>query len=90
MRVNNGQITVTKPGHYELVSVSDAHCPGTVLEPSRAYDIEWITRPTLQLAPEAGRLVKNGSLVRSQICEGVDDTAGVVFSGEQYCRFPWV
>lgn len=81
IRANNGQISVSKPGRYELVSVTDAHCPGTVLDASKAYEIEWITKPTLHLEPNSGKLVKNGSLVRPAICEGIDDTAGVVFSG---------
>lgn len=82
IRTNNGQIPVSKPGRYQLLSVSDAHCPGTVLDASKAYEIEWIVKPTLRLDVESGKLVKNGSLIRPALCEGVDDTAGVVFSGE--------
>lgn len=36
----------------------------------------------MQLAESAGKLVKNGSLVRPPVCEGVDDTAAVTFSGQ--------
>lgn len=81
MRANNGQITLNKPGRYQLVSVADAHCPGTVIDTQKSFEIEWLSRPTVQLAPNAGRLVKNGSLVKPPICEGIDDTAGLVFTG---------
>lgn len=82
IRANNGQIAISKPGRYELVSVKDAHCPGTILDASKSWEIEWITKPTLRLNPDSGKLVKNGSLIRPALCEGVDDTAGVVFSGK--------
>ena len=82
VRVTNGALTVSAKGNYELLTISDAHCPGTVSSTSKTFVIDWLAKPSVQLAENAGKLVKNGSLVRAPICEGIEDTAGVVFQGE--------
>lgn len=84
IKASNGQLLVDQAGHYELLSVSDSHCPGVVSTTSKTYDISWYEKPTVALAPGVGRLAKNGSIIRDSVCEGVDDAAAVMFTGECY------
>ena len=81
IKTNNGQLLVDQHGHYELVSISDAHCPGTVSNSNKGFDIEWIDRPTASIEASSGRAARNGSIIRFPVCEGVEDTAAIAFTG---------
>lgn len=82
MRDGNGHILVDQPGTYELLGVADAHCPGTVTNAATTFEIGHIERPTLSLDAQSGKLQKNGSYIRAPVCEGVDDTATIHFTGQ--------
>ncbi|KAM0756071.1 hypothetical protein T439DRAFT_296083 [Meredithblackwellia eburnea MCA 4105] len=69
-----------RPGVYTLLSVRDQFCPGDVEDTD--WTISTLPRPTLRYSDDAGKLVRNGSLVRRPVCENTLDTVDVIFSGK--------
>ncbi|KAG8745025.1 hypothetical protein FRC10_008999 [Ceratobasidium sp. 414] len=67
----NDQLTVNAAGTYELVSVSDSHCPGTIVPEGAFYNVDWIPLPAVGFAPSAGVFDKDRSvIVRPPVCAG--------------------
>ncbi|KAG9121564.1 hypothetical protein FRC07_002426, partial [Ceratobasidium sp. 392] len=78
LRSANDQLTVSAAGTYELVSVSDSHCPGTIVPEGAFYHVDWIPLPAVGFAPSAGVFDKDRSvIVRPPICAGEEDHAEV-------------
>ena len=77
----NGEIEVNKPGVYEIVSVSDGDCPGTVDSSANQFEVSWIERPTLQIAnsPDIARV--GGKLIKKAVCAGDQDSMDLFFTG---------
>ncbi|KAF8600877.1 hypothetical protein BDV93DRAFT_496344 [Ceratobasidium sp. AG-I] len=78
----NGQLTVKSAGTYEILSVSDGHCPGTVIPEGAFYHVDWIPLPAVGFAPSAGVFEKDREvIVRPQVCAGEEDHAEVDLIG---------
>ncbi|KAH9486481.1 Nucleoporin [Psilocybe cubensis] len=79
----NANIQVREKGVYELVSVFDSECKGTIAEDSSTYTVEWIPRPSAQLAPSTPATfdVYNGSHILRPICEGTNDHVDLDLTG---------
>ncbi|QRV80309.1 nucleoporin [Ceratobasidium sp. AG-Ba] len=78
----NDQLTVSLAGTYELISVSDRHCPGTILPEGALYTVDWIPLPAVGFAPSAGVFDKDRSvIVRPPVCAGEEDHAEVDLIG---------
>ncbi|CAG8594582.1 6627_t:CDS:10 [Paraglomus occultum] len=83
----NAHVTVTLPGLYELLSVKDSFCTGEVIESMRFIRAEWLPQPTLRIADgEATLLDVPNYYERKPVCEGTEDSVGVILSG----RAPWI
>ncbi|KAK4053560.1 hypothetical protein OIV83_001728 [Microbotryomycetes sp. JL201] len=76
----NLEIANARPGVYRLVSVRDEFCPGQVLETD--WKVETLPRPSLRVDKDVGKLAKNGSLVRSAVCQDALDQVGFTFQGQ--------
>ncbi|TFY82279.1 hypothetical protein EWM64_g1741 [Hericium alpestre] len=68
----NDNIRVKEKGTYEIIDVTDAQCPGTVVVNESTYEVDWVPRPSAQISPNIeGTLVPyNGSFILPPICEG--------------------
>ncbi|KAF2859567.1 hypothetical protein K470DRAFT_249053 [Piedraia hortae CBS 480.64] len=75
----NHRIRVDKAGTYQLLEVHDSVCPGIVDTPAQNFDINWITRPTVRISDLPER--SGHTYSKSDICEGEDDSAEVLFTG---------
>ncbi|KAG8703735.1 hypothetical protein FRC08_002662 [Ceratobasidium sp. 394] len=89
LRSANDQLSVSAAGTYELVSVSDSHCPGTIVPEGAFYTVDWIPLPAVGFAPSAGVFDKDRSvIVRPPVCAGEEDHAEVDLIGKS-CRPPF-
>ncbi|KAF8956062.1 hypothetical protein BDZ97DRAFT_1925843 [Flammula alnicola] len=79
----NANLQVTDKGLYEILSVADAQCPGTVVADASTYTVEWIPRPSAKLSSstEATYETHNGSYILRPICEGVNDHVDLELTG---------
>ncbi|KEP54240.1 putative nucleoporin [Rhizoctonia solani 123E] len=78
----NDQLSVKAAGKYEIVSVSDHHCPGTVVPEGAFYHVDWIPLPAVGFAHSAGAFDKEREvIVRPPVCAGEEDYAEVALIG---------
>jgi nucleoporin POM152 len=77
----NGRITVSKAGTYELLDVRDATCPGLVDGTANTFEVNWVPRPEMRIAPSEIVERKGNTLAKSDVCEGDDDSVEVLFKG---------
>lgn len=78
----NAEIEIKRavPGSYRLLSVRDKYCPGDVSETE--WSVRTLPRPSLSLDEKAGRVVRNGSLVRPGVCLNTADSVPIRFEGK--------
>ncbi|WPG97377.1 Hypothetical protein R9X50_00015200 [Acrodontium crateriforme] len=77
----NDEIAIDGAGLYELVDVRDAHCPGSIDEGAKDFQVNWLGRPELRIPPSALLERKGEVLVKNEVCEGDDDAVEVLFKG---------
>ncbi|CAE6355656.1 unnamed protein product [Rhizoctonia solani] len=78
----NNQLSVKAAGTYEIVSVSDRHCPGAVVPDGAFYHVDWIPLPAVGFAHSAGVFDKEREvIVRPPVCAGEEDYAEVDLIG---------
>ncbi|KIJ53452.1 hypothetical protein M422DRAFT_241697 [Sphaerobolus stellatus SS14] len=79
----NDRLTVSEAGLYEIVEVNDAYCPGSVVQGESTYKVEWIPKPTVQIARSSvvEYVSSNGTFVRPGVCEGTEDHLDLIFYG---------
>ncbi|KAF8527547.1 hypothetical protein BU17DRAFT_73948 [Hysterangium stoloniferum] len=79
----NDHITVTDAGLYEILGVRDAYCPGSVISGEHTFLVDWVPKPTVQLANTTTVVYVpvNGTYVRPGVCEGTDDHVDLMFHG---------
>lgn len=77
----NDFIVVREPGIFELTSIHDSSCPGTIDDSANSFEVVSIARPTISIS-ETPLLEKQGDkYVRKDVCEGQEDALEVSFSG---------
>lgn len=81
MRFPNGDIEVNMPGVYEIVSVTDNECPGTVDASANQFEVSTIERPTVQVVSSSGIEAIGGKLIKKAVCEGDQDAMDLSFTG---------
>ena len=77
----NDKLVVSLPGHYQILAVHDAACPGLVDNAAKDFEVAWIPRPTIGFAQGVTLLEEEQKYVRGDICEGDEDSVDVVFTG---------
>ncbi|KAK9460066.1 uncharacterized protein V1516DRAFT_678824 [Lipomyces oligophaga] len=89
-RPNGDSIMVSEEGRYEILSVYDAYCPGTVPEKHSVsmFEVDWLDRPRLELAEspvlrsvEEDGEQKSKMKIRNDVCEGDEDSLEVELYG---------
>lgn len=76
----NHRIAVPEAGIYELTEVSD-RCPGVVDVEAKSFEVSWVSRPEMRIAPSEGIERTGNVLVKPDVCEGDDDSVDVLFKG---------
>lgn len=46
----NDHLPITEAGLYELLEVKDAYCKGSVVPDENTFLVEWVPRPTVEIA----------------------------------------
>ena len=78
----NDALEVNRQGTYQLLSVRDVSCPGTIDEMASEFEIRWIARPRISV-PTSSVLEKVGDnkYVKSEVCEGDEDVTELTVTG---------
>ncbi|KAF8314013.1 hypothetical protein DL93DRAFT_2228159 [Clavulina sp. PMI_390] len=82
-RINsaNEKIEAMQQGVYELLSVSDKHCPGVVVPEAAIYDVKNVQKPIGVFSANAGEMTTSGAILRPPVCVGVSDYADIDLEG---------
>lgn len=80
---SNDHIRIDQRGVYELLSVSDRQCPGSIDASASTFNVNWIPRPHLRIADSSGLQLEGSRYVKQEVCEGDVDAMEIKFSGKQ-------
>ncbi|KAI5304462.1 hypothetical protein KEM56_006475 [Ascosphaera pollenicola] len=64
----NSVVTVQKHGLYELISTSDATCPGSIDKRANQFEVKWIARPKI-ITVDGKRFNGDEPYVKEEVCE---------------------
>ena len=78
---NNAIFHAEEAGLYEITSISDADCPGTVDVSANRFDLAWIARPAVHIAEGSNVNRRSGIYHKGDVCEGDEDILGLNFTG---------
>lgn len=82
LRTPESEIIVDQPGVYQLTTVHDAYCQGTIAPAASRWSVAVRPRPSVRFDEAAGiRNPKNGSLIRPAVCRGSPDRVDLHLSG---------
>ncbi|KAJ9611604.1 hypothetical protein H2200_004788 [Cladophialophora chaetospira] len=76
----NGELSVSRPGTYEIVSVHDS-CPGVVDSKANKFQVSWIPRPTLSIKDSEVDKESLNSFRKPAVCQGDESTLAVGLTG---------
>lgn len=79
---SNDHVTVSERGVFELVSVRDRQCPGSVDTAAAKFEVNWIDRPQLKIADSSGVKREGNKYIKREVCEGDVDALELRFSGQ--------
>ena len=82
LRNPNDRVDVQEEGTYEITTVKDAVCPGTVDEAANRFDVQWIGRPSMRVAESSVSERSGDKYIKHDICQGEEDAMDLHFSGE--------
>lgn len=74
-------LVVDSEGLYQLTSVNDAHCPGTVVADEDSFLLDFIPRPSLSLGMGSA-LSKARHHTLAPVCKGDDSSIHLSITGE--------
>ncbi|PNS21261.1 Nucleoporin POM152 [Sphaceloma murrayae] len=77
----NDKIVVNHQGTYELMSMRDRICPGTIDQSANKIEVQWIGRPRLSLQATDFQEVKGQAYIKHDVCEGEEDSADLHLAG---------
>lgn len=80
-RNNNDIISVRQEGTYEIKSVRDARCPGSVDEKSSKFDVAFIPRPHILPSEAPQHTIWEDRIMRNAVCEGDEDAIVLALRG---------
>jgi nucleoporin POM152 len=78
---NNDQIEIDQEGTFELVSVHDKSCLGSVDMHANQFIVQWIAKPAISIAQTSITKKDDGTYVKRDVCEGDEDITDISFSG---------
>ena len=78
----NDILLVDQRGVYELVNVTDSLCPGFVDSSTATFEVDWIPRPSIKLAENAGLTLEGNKYLKREVCEGDIDAVELSIIGK--------
>ncbi|KAJ3880807.1 hypothetical protein F5051DRAFT_145454 [Lentinula edodes] len=83
LKTPNDVVYVSEKGLYEILEISDAQCPGSVIGDASDYRVDWVPRPTAKLSEHTPATYEplNGSHILPPLCEGMDDHVDLDLTG---------
>ncbi|KAI5295950.1 hypothetical protein KEM52_006327 [Ascosphaera acerosa] len=93
LRTENSAVEVQKEGLYEIVSIVDASCPGSIDQKAKAFEVKWIPRPRVT-AVDGKAIGGRPHIVKPEVCEGDEQVLELGLGGhppyllryEEQCR----
>lgn len=76
----NSLLNIREEGIYEIISVQDHMCPGTVDSSANIFGVSWIPRPKI-IALDGQSVEGTSDYYKQAVCEGDEDSLAVKFSG---------
>jgi nucleoporin POM152 len=76
----NAELTVSRPGNYEILSVHDS-CPGLVDPKADKFQVSWIPRPSLSIKDSTVEAEKLGHYRKPAVCQGDESTLALTLTG---------
>ncbi|OAP58643.1 hypothetical protein AYL99_07733 [Fonsecaea erecta] len=80
LRDANAEISVDRPGTYEIVSVHDS-CPGVVDSKANKFQVSWLPRPTLSIRDAAISKEGSGRFRKPAVCQGDESVLALGLTG---------
>lgn len=77
----NDWLETSGKGTYQLLSVQDSICPGSVDEQSNQFEVSWIPRPEIKVPESSTTKFVGGKYVKNDVCEGDEDTFDIILTG---------
>ncbi|KAF2760866.1 nucleoporin Pom152 [Pseudovirgaria hyperparasitica] len=77
----NDALEVSQSGTYELVSLYDANCPGSIEESGKRFDVGWVPRPGISIPENPSMTLSGDRYIKNAVCEGDEDSFDVMISG---------
>ena len=78
---SNDQIKVDEEGTFELLSVKDKNCPGSIDMVANQFVVHWIPKPAISVNEASFVRKENESFIKRDVCENDEDTTEISFSG---------
>jgi len=78
----NDILLVNQRGVYELVNITDSLCPGFVDPSTATFKVDWIPRPSINLAENAGLTLEGNAYLKREVCEGDIDAVELSITGK--------
>ncbi len=81
LRNSNDRIDVTAQGTYEILSLHDSTCPGSVDLDANKFSVHWMLRPSIRVAESPLILRVQDKYVKEGVCQGDEDSVDILFTG---------
>ncbi|OAL27816.1 hypothetical protein AYO20_09669 [Fonsecaea nubica] len=76
----NAEISVDRPGTYEIVSIHDS-CPGVVDSKANKFQVSWLPRPTLSIKDPAIGTEGSKGFRKAAVCQGDESVLALGLTG---------
>jgi nucleoporin POM152 len=80
LQSENSRVKVDNQGRYEIISVEDASCPGSIDKSANIFNVSWIPRPSIA-SLDGFELNSVDVYAKPGVCEGDEDGLEVKFAG---------
>ncbi|KAF9015661.1 hypothetical protein BDQ17DRAFT_1386352 [Cyathus striatus] len=79
----NDYLIVNEKGIYEIISIADSQCTGSVHPSSYRYEVGWVPRPSARLSSDITATYEpfNNSYILNPVCEGTADHVDLDLTG---------
>ena len=81
LQYTNDVLEANTQDTYEITSVKDASCPGTVEPSANQFEVLWISRPTLRVVESSSVELQGNKYVKKAVCEGDQDSLEISLTG---------
>ena len=81
LQSKNDFLEALTQGIYEITTVKDAFCPGTVELPASQFEVSWIPRPSIRVVESSSLEVHDNRYSKKAVCEGDQDSLEVSLTG---------